>query len=327
MNMKKILLTAGGVIIASAALFGACSSGGGGGGASQLTGPNVSRGVITGFGSVIVNGIHFDVSSADVTIDDSPSDESSLRIGMEVTVRGNGTSASSITAADDLEGPIGGIDAVAKSFSVMGQTVQTDNQTRFEGTAGLTALDQGNIVEVSGLADSTGVIHATRVELKTAATDSSTEIEVKGTVSNIDSAGKTFKLNALTVDFANATMKDFGAGGMSNGQFVEVKSTLGNMTGSTLTAETVELEPGLDAAEDEHVEIKGYITDYVSNGSFKVNGMTVDASGLSVAGLANDVEVEVEGTANAAGVLVAVKVELEQENENENDGPDDNSGQ
>ncbi len=325
MNMKKVLLTAGGVLIASAALFSACS--GGGGGASQLTGPNVSRGVITGFGSVIVNGVEFESSTADVTLDDSPSNESSLRIGMEVTVRSNGTTASSITAADDLEGPITGIDAVAKSFSVMGQTVQTDNQTLFEGTAGLAALAQGNIVEVSGLADSAGVIHATRVEMKTATADPSREIEVKGTVSNLDSAGKTFKLNALTVDFVNATMKDFGAGGMSNGQFVEVKCTLGNMTGSTLTAETVELEPGIDAAEDEHVEIKGFITDYASNGSFKVNGMTVDASGLNVAGLANDVEVEVEGTANAAGVLVAVKVEVEQENENENGGPDDNSAQ
>jgi hypothetical protein len=34
----------------------------------------------------------------------------------------------------------------------------------------------------------------------------------------------------------------------------------------------------------------------VSNGNFKVNGVTVDASALNLTGLANDVEIEVEGT-------------------------------
>jgi hypothetical protein len=117
-------------------------------------------------------------------------------------------------------------------------------------------------------------------------------------------------------------VKDFPAGGMAEGQFVEVKATLGDLSGNVLIAESVELEPGLDADENEHVEIEGFITDYVSNGNFKVNGVTVDASALNLTGLANDVEIEVEGTMNADGVLVAGKGELEDENE----GPDDNSG-
>ena len=62
MNKKSVLLTAGGLFVVLAVIFHGCSSGGGGSDVSPLTGPNVSRGVITGFGSVIVNGVHFDVT-------------------------------------------------------------------------------------------------------------------------------------------------------------------------------------------------------------------------------------------------------------------------
>jgi hypothetical protein len=108
MNAKKIIFAAGGLMFALAVVFNAC---GGSGGSNGLAGRNVSRGIITGFGSVFVNGVEFDSSSAAVTIDDNPSSESDLRIGMEVTVKSDGTAASSITAADDLEGPISSVDA------------------------------------------------------------------------------------------------------------------------------------------------------------------------------------------------------------------------
>lgn len=323
MSMKKFLLTAGGLLIASAALFGACS-GGGGGAASQLTGPNVSRGVITGFGSVIVNGVHFDVANAAVSVEGAAADVSALKLGMEVTVKSDGQTASSINTTNELEGPISSVTGT-NTLVVLGQTVRTDAQTVFENVAGTTSLPAGNICEVHGFKDSAGVIHATRVEVKEKPT-ASTEVEVKGVVSNLTSS--TFRMNGLVVDFSTAALKDFPASGITDGQSVEVKGTYGQFeaASSTLVAATIEPESELKASEGEHAEIQGVVTDYVSQSDFKVNGMTIDASGLSVAGLANDVEVEVEGTANAAGVLVAVKVELEQENENENEGPDDNSG-
>ena len=46
-----------------------------------------STGVVSGFGSVIVNGIHFDVSGAQISIDGVPgAAQTDLRVGMVVTV-------------------------------------------------------------------------------------------------------------------------------------------------------------------------------------------------------------------------------------------------
>jgi hypothetical protein len=58
----------------------------------------------------------------------------------------------------------------------------------------MAALVQGNVVEASGIADSAGFIHATRIQLKALAADPSRSIEVKGIVSNLDAASDTFTL-------------------------------------------------------------------------------------------------------------------------------------
>src|SRR5205823_14022021 len=63
-------------------------------------------------------------------------------------------------------------------------------------------------------------------------------------------------------------------------------------------------------------EVEGYITDFVSTASFKVDGVTVNASATGVvfvdgtrADLANGARVEVEGTTRG-GVLFADRVEI-----------------
>jgi len=299
-----------------ALIFHGCGSGGGGA-SSQLSGPNVSRGVITGFGSVIVNGIHFDVSNAEVSVEGVSSDVSALKLGMEVTLKSDGQAASSINATNELEGPISGVTGT-NTLVVLGQTIKTDAQTVFGNATGTTSLPVGSICEVHGFKDSAGVIHATRVEVKETP-GPSTKVEIKGVVSNLTSS--TFKMNGLSVNFATAELKDFPAAGITNGQSVEVKSTHGQFDSatSTLVAASIEPESELSASEGEHAEIQGVVTDYVSQSDFKVNGMTIDASGVTIAGLANDMRVEVEGTVNANGVLVVTQFKSEQESESGGD--------
>src|SRR5690349_15879958 len=56
--------------------------GGGGSASSSVTSTDVvATGAITGFGSVYVNGIHFETEGADITRDGSPSPQSDLRVG------------------------------------------------------------------------------------------------------------------------------------------------------------------------------------------------------------------------------------------------------
>ncbi len=94
-------------------------------------GTGISTGVITGFGSVVVNGVHFDESNASVSINDRPGSgtHKGLKVGMTVKVKGSfapdgasGT-ATDIEAEHEVEGKIASVDSANQSFIVLGQTI------------------------------------------------------------------------------------------------------------------------------------------------------------------------------------------------------------
>ena len=102
---KSILHSA--ITAAMAISIAACSSGSdvAGIGGSGITPTGItSSGTITGFGSIIVNGVKFETSTSTFSIDDSPSgSQDDLAVGMRVTVNGtvnsdgvNGTATSVI---------------------------------------------------------------------------------------------------------------------------------------------------------------------------------------------------------------------------------------
>ena len=78
--------------MAGAALFFAsvswweCPGGGGGSSASSGgSGSQTFQGVIGGFGSVLVNGVHFDVSNSQVEVNGNAGAENDLQVGMQKT--------------------------------------------------------------------------------------------------------------------------------------------------------------------------------------------------------------------------------------------------
>ena len=301
------------------ALFGLTIAGCGGGGGGTAPVNSFAKGVVTAKGSITVNGIKFDTSSSDVTIDDSAKakgDDSGIKVGMVVRVKGSvsgsaGT-ATKIEFADNLEGIIdaGSIDAVNSTFKVFGQTVKAGPATIIEesgaGKILFSDLAAGNVVEVSGLPDNNGVINATRIERKTGIST----FELKGKVTAYSSGAANFTMTptnsqqSIIVTIGTATLPaNFGVG-----MNVEVKTT---GSGTTITASSIEVENELQPAEDEHVEVEGIISGFSAT-SFVVNGVTVNPNGLSTTGLANGIEVGVEGTFKN-GVLVASTIKLEQE--------------
>jgi hypothetical protein len=286
-----------------------------------INGGGIARGAITGFGSIFVNGVEFSTSGATIRVEDATAAESQLKLGQIVTVQGtisdDGRTGTARTVAfnDDVEGPVQSINLAASSFVVLGQTVRVTATTVFDGgiaPAALSGVTVGTIVEVSGLPDSNGVIVATRVERKAAAG----ELEVSGRVAALDAAQRRFAVNALTVDYATATVTN---GTLANGACVEAKGT--NVAGSVLTATRVEVKScALGAAAGDRGEVEGLITRFVSATDFDVGGqrVTTTATTTYVNGAVNataadlrlDLRVEVEGTFNAAGVLEARKVEI-----------------
>jgi len=315
------------MIMTPCVLLAIASCGGGGGSVASggTGGTGISAGAVTGFGSVFVNGVEFSTTSSSVELDGvSGPDESTdphrgLKVGMVVKVDGefddddiHGTAAE-IEYKDNLEGPVDSITAIdttTKQAVVLGQTVILDvNQTHFENTT-FDTLAVGNVIEVSGLLDDAGQIQATFVEKKADSFIPGTEIEVKGTIKNLDNVAKTFQINALTVDYASAT--ELPSGGPANDQYVEVKGT--NYSGGTLTATKIELDDDtLGAMDAGKVEMEGYINVVTSQTQFTVGTQAVQTTGSTVFenGTASDIamgrKVEVEGPL-AGGVLTATKV-------------------
>jgi hypothetical protein len=317
-----------GITLSLSALLVAC----GGGGGEQVAGidgrgdPNpvgvTSKGAISGFGSVIVNGVRYDTNSATFTIDGAAGTQSDLAVGdvvvLQGTVNDDGTSptAATVTFDDAVEGPISAIDTTAGTITVLGQLVRIDADTSFDDSispASIDGLSINDIVEVSGFVLADGSISATRVEDKPAGS----EFEVTGIVSNL--AGMSFDINDLEVDFSAAQLDDFPNGSPEEGQRVEAKGmNLG--AGGELLASRVEFK-GNDLGDDgDQIELEGFITRFASATDFDVEGISVTTTGATTfengtaADLALNRKVEVEGSVDASGLITATKVELKLSN-------------
>src|SRR6476620_2438638 len=126
-------------LAAAALLLAGCGGGGSAGPSSGVAPTYFATGHISGFGSIIVNGVRFDDSAATVLDDDgNRSSREALKLGMGVEIRGGGISddgkgprapASEIRHGAEILGPVSAIDTVAKSLLVLGQTVRVLDTT------------------------------------------------------------------------------------------------------------------------------------------------------------------------------------------------------
>jgi hypothetical protein len=276
-------------------------------------------------GSVIINGIRFDDTTATVT-DDRGRNAAALATGMVVKLRGrsddtgNGT-AERVDVENELRAAITSINnsASPQSFVAAGLTVLVDSQTVYANVANFAALTVGTRVEVHGLRDAAGRLRASRVEAVAVGQGAD---ELRGTVSAVSPTADTFVLNGnITVNYAGATFSPATASetALVNGStVVEVR---GSLAGSVFTATQVDIEDleddNLRGRENEKQEAEGFVTGFTAHpGAFKVNGRDVQTTastrfvGGTSADLVNDVKVEAEGIVNAQGVLVASKIEF-----------------
>lgn len=310
--------------LAFVAVLAAC--GGGTDGTGAVPPPNTvvtSSGVMTK-GSVILNGTHFEPAAATI-VDDRGRNAAQLDNGMVIKLRGrsdDGVSgiADRIEVENEARGPVQSIDALAnpRRFVVAGLAVLVDSDTVFTNLAGFGAIAVGTRVEVHGLRDSTGALHASRVEGVTAQNGSD---EARGAVSNLVVGAKQFTLNGtLTVNYTGATFAPAGASEslLAAGALVEVHGVL---NGSVLTATQVDIEALEDApyqgGANENQDVEGFIAGFTTHpGVFTVDGRAVVTSlattfeAGTAADLDNDVKVEVDGVINAQVILVATKVKF-----------------
>lgn len=309
----------------AASMIAACGGGGGGEPVAGIDrgGVTIAQGPISGFGSVIVNGVRYSTSSATITVDDQPGTESDLRVGQVVRIEGTvdagGTTGSArrISFNDELEGPVQSIDLAASRLVVLGQVVQVGANTSFDDSIvprGLEGLQTGERIEVSGLVGADGVIAATRIERKAAAAT----VEVKGTVESVDTAARRFRISELQVDYSSATLSGFASGQPANGDVVEAYGTVSG-AGVLLATRVEKRSTSLSGSTDDRADVEGLVTRFASATDFDVAGQRVTTTtatryeGGSAANLALNVNIEVEGGFDASGRIVATKIEFRQE--------------
>lgn len=312
-------------LVGGVAALAGCGGGGGGIGsgiASVTSGGtgSYSSGAITGFGSIIVNGVRFDDSQATVTDDDGTvRSTGDLQLGMVVAVTGSAISttaagstatASSISWSSELKGPI---DSKGnQTLVVLGQTVQMTGSTVFEAgiSGGLAGLSAGQIVEVHGYVDpARNAIVATRIERESSAT----AYKLQGVVSALNTTAKTFAVGALVIGYGSASEVPSG---LANGMLVRVRLATLPATGTRTATLVRKVEPKPEDRDE--AEVEGSITAFTSNSSFSVNGLPVDATKASfpagTAALKVGTRVEVKGRLSG-GILVATEVKVETESE------------
>lgn len=318
-------------VLASAALLALVSACGGGGGSSGTSDPVGTaptpgtptaqalsvNGTVTGFGSIIIDGVRYGDGSARVLVDNGAAAAkgaglSDLKLGMSVDAKVENGEVTEVTVRAAVAGPISSIDLAGSSFSIYGQTVKISLSgaapTLFEGVSGLSGLSPNDRVEVHGTVDASRAIVATRVERKPRDADEPA-VRLTGIVTALDATARSFKFNDLTVDFSSASLLPanlaiangqqafiFGDAAPSNGRFV---------------AKLVRIKAAEDGAP---ATLGGRITAFTSIADFSVGGVKVNGQGAAVeGGVATDLvagqSVAVDGRMTS-GVLRADKIRV-----------------
>ena len=133
-----------------------------------------SQGSISAFGSVVLNGIHFDERGARIQIDGASSGSGALRLGMVAGIQGERYADGMTGRADSIEVwsiARGMVSATGSGgFTVLGMRIQVKASTFLEGVGSASAIAVGQWVAVWGLqADASGSAWvATRVAVVSA---------------------------------------------------------------------------------------------------------------------------------------------------------------
>ena len=278
------------------------------------------QGPITGFGSIIVNGVHYEIDRAQISVNGEASAAADLALGQLVTVRGTRDASAARGNADsvafdaNVEGLVDAIDARAGTLVVLGTLVKTSDTTVLDlgsRPPAITSLALGDRVQVSGFVTADGAIAATRI----AARPALSRLRVRGTVANLNRAAARFEINALTVDYRSAVViEGFPTGEPRDGDEVVVEGTRLNGRGELIAEELSLAESELDGDGDQ-ADIEGLITRFVSPADFDVSGSAVTTSaatvyeGGSAADLQLNVKIKVEGSVGG-GVIQASKIEV-----------------
>ncbi len=197
----------------------------------------------------------------------------------------------------EVRGTISNLDTVAKTFSLMGFTVNYAN-ARIEGV-----LANGAFFKAEGTT-AAGNIVATEVEQKLP-TESEDNFEARGTISNLDTVNQTFSFLGVTVDYSDAQVN----GTLANGSTIKVE---GFLDAGVVAAREIYFGTQDDIKIAVNFELRATVSNLDTTAkTFILQGVLVDYSQAFVQGaIVEGSIVKVDGSLTN-GQLKAREVELE----------------
>jgi len=252
---------------------------------------------------IVVGGIPYSTSGAVVQIDGHGGTPGQIHAGDVVSLIGTdpadgGTaSATQVIFNGSVQGKVSGIDAPSSTLFVLGQTVHVTSQTVFSSNikpAGLLGLQSGDVVEVSGFANSVGELVATHIQAR----GQSNVSRVVGSVQTLNQVQHTFYVNSLKIDYGNAHVDAV----LTDGAPVTVQGVKFGADGA-LIANLVRASGVTHGQPDSIGRIQGLITSYSSGAYFEVNGQPVSVGAQTKLNLPIPIGVDVEVEEREVGSL------------------------
>jgi hypothetical protein len=262
-----------GVVVCTALLVSVVACGGGG---ERLepepetpTAGGIGIGVITGFGSVILNDVRRLDTDADtvITIDGIEVGEADLRahgLGLvtQVLVRASPNedftraTAARVDARHSLKGPVTATDPL----QVLGQDVIVTGDTVLAGVPSAAVLQPGQLVEVSGYIARPGAVEATRLQVQPGGI---AEWQLTGEVTALTVGG--FLIGAQEVRLNGLVPRDCGAG-LAAGDRVEVRAAPTIQEGALSTVLDVQCIPPAPQLPDLAArELAAFVEGFISH--------------------------------------------------------------
>ena len=257
---------------------------------------------------------------ADITVPTTSGSKSinleQLKIGMMLTLKTENNQVNSINYDELLTAPVTNFDATTKNLTMAGMTVITKNAV-LEKSLTLDASLKGKLLEISGFAIDGNTIQATYIE-----TEDGNTSELEGMLTDLDVINKTFKLGAVTVNYAQAELPE---NGLKIGNQVEVEGQLNDQL--VLTASKVEDNTADYQDADGAIEVEGIISwvskDFshlVMNQNLSVNLSSARFDGISASQLKPGMIIEAEGNWDLnAQNLKATEIEYDKDDNHIND--------
>lgn len=292
-----------------------------------IRGTGSSVGPVSGFGSVVVNGVRFDTDNASIS-GDGVSEQDDLEIGMLVQIDGlweaDGLGvADSVVYDDTLRGPVTAVtqpwDPLTRTgrIRVMGLEVLLDAQTRTDFAA-LADIGTGDFVRVSGWLRDDGLYRASFIGALPANNE---DVEVEGFIDSgsLNTDLDQFRLGGLRISYRDGTVDESILTDETRLLDIQGRYLVDN-TGPYIQATAI--RPALLAelsSEDRDLQLAGVATLAFSGegrtGSFELNGIPVQTSvetefdDLAPSDIQPGLLLQVEGRLES-GVIFADEVEL-----------------